>query len=220
MSQANEIERAERIDVHQDRQGEDKVGYVGRRPVPHEPDVPILALDVRVYRGERPTVAPLWTSRGGAEAEVAYVVVVYERDKRDRDEDDTMQYPSWRELERGGYAAMAHDELTPKPKKKRKRSVQTHTHEVFPSRQIGRYEHAPCDESGKKDPIRPEGTREREPDGRKEPLPARAGPHAPVRTVREERLAVWRELQRGGAARYQGECSGQERGRRRTEMVE
>lgn len=101
--QSNEIKRAKRIDVHQCWQREKEIGHVGRRPVPHEPDVPILALDVRVDRGERAPVAPLRThhgvwQRGRTEADVACVVVVHEWDKGDRDEDGAVQYPSWREL--------------------------------------------------------------------------------------------------------------------------
>ena len=60
---SQEIERAERVNVQQDRQREDKVGYVGNRPIPEKPDVPVLALDMRVYRGEQASVAPPRTAR-------------------------------------------------------------------------------------------------------------------------------------------------------------
>lgn len=187
-SQPNEIKRAKRIHVHQDWQHEDKVGHVGRRPVAHEPDVPVLALHMCVYRGERTTtVTPLWTPRRGTKTDVTCVVVVYERNEWYRDQDGTIEYPSWRELERGG--------LRPKMQRADER-----THEIFLSRHIRRHDHPPRDEPSEKDSIRPKRTRQREPNRRQKPLRAHTGPHTPIRTVCEERLAIRREPQRSGAA--------------------
>lgn len=100
--QSREVKRAERVDVQQDGQRENKVGYVGRRPIPEEPDVPVRALDVCIDRGKQAPIAPSRVAGGvgRAKQDVGFVVVMNERNKRDRGKNDAVQHPSGRGLER------------------------------------------------------------------------------------------------------------------------